>query len=368
MSTLSLSSAPAARERAEAAFYDRFGSVPEAMARAPGRVNLIGEHVDYNDGLVLPIALDLDVVVCARRRHDRALHVTSLEHDQIGIVKLGSSERPVGWIAYVAGLATLLEVQQGADLLVASDVPPGAGLASSAAFEVAVALSLLALERRSYPPEILAQLCRRAEQEWVGVQCGIMDQYASLCCRQGHALLLDCRSLEFQQVPIPETIRFAITDCGAKRELAASAYNDRVKECREAARQLGLTALRDAVGLAAINTLPAPLDKRARHVTSEIERTRTMAAALRAGDPSQCGALMNASHDSLRGDYEVSSAALDTLVEKARSVPGVLGARLTGAGFGGHALAMGAPFALRRLRREWTAMRAISAEGGAESF
>jgi galactokinase len=365
MTTLSLTNAPSARARAEAAFAERFARAPDVITRAPGRVNLIGEHVDYNDGLVLPFALDLDVVVCARRRHDRVLQVTSLERGQTEMTRLGAHERPAGWMQYVAGVAALLGVEQGADLVVASDVPTASGLASSAAFEVALALTLLALDGRNCEPETLAQLCRRAEQEWAGVQCGIMDQYATLLCRQGQALQLDCRTLEYQHVPIPDTVRFAIVDSGAQRELAASAYNARVHECAEAARQLGIARLRDA-GAAAVETLPAPFDKRARHVVTEIERTRRMSIALRAGELTQCGALMNASHDSLRSDYEVSSDALDRLVEKARAVPGVLGARLTGAGFGGYALALTAPLALRRLRTEWTGMRAVLPAAGAE--
>jgi galactokinase len=339
--------------------------VPDAIARAPGRINLIGEHVDYNDGLVLPFAINLDVVVCARRRAQRTLNVTSLEKAERASIHLDARTRPAGWAAYAAGVAALLELQQGADLVVASDVSEGAGLASSAAFEVAVALALLALQGRSMAPADVAQLCRQAELEWAGVRCGVMDQFAVLLGQEAHALLLDCRTLEYEHVAIPESARFAIADTGNSRKLAASAYNTRVHECLAAAQQLGVNSLRDVTSVSAADVLPVPLNNRARHVISEIERTRRTAAALRTGDLEQCGSLMNASHESLRRDYDVSSAALDTLVERARTVPGVLGARLTGAGFGGHAIALTAPLALRRLRSEWSALRAVAPAGGA---
>jgi galactokinase len=360
-----LSALPAARARAEAAFGECFAATPDVIARAPGRVNLIGEHVDYNDGIVLPMAIDLDVVVCARRRSDHVLYVASLERGETGTIHLNATERPRGWPAYVAGIAAVLRIESGADLVVASDVPQAAGLSSSAAFEAAVALALLALERRELDRTELAQQCRRAEHEWAGVSCGIMDQLAVLCCREAHALLLDCRTLDFEHVPIPEAVRMAITHEGSSRELAASGYNARVQECREAARLLGVAALRDVASAAALDVLPAPLDRRARHVISEIERTRRLAAALRAGNVLQCGALMNASHESLRHDFEVSTSNLDGLVERARAVPGVLGARLTGAGFGGHALAFTVPLALRRLRAAWPSMRPVTPAPGA---
>ncbi|MGH7459585.1 MAG: galactokinase, partial [Longimicrobiales bacterium] len=179
------------------------------------------------------------------------------------------------------------------------------------------------------------------------------------------ALLLDCRTLTYEHVAIPESARFAIADTGASRALATSAYNTRVHECLTAAQQLGVTALRDVTSINTTDALPAPLNSRARHVVSEIERARRMAAALRTSDLEQCGSLMNASHESLRRDFEVSSPALDNLVERARTVPGVLGARLTGAGFGGHAIALTAPLALRRLRSEWVQLRAVAPAHGA---
>lgn len=369
MSSVHLSIAAPARERAESAFHDRFGTSPDVITRAPGRVNLIGEHVDYNLGMVLPFAIDLDLVVCARRRPDRTLQVASLEREDSGSLQLGATrERPTGWLAYVAGVAALLGIERGADLIIGSDLPQAAGLSSSAALEVAVALALLALERRSLGPRDIARLCRQAELEWAGVQCGVMDQYAVLLARAGHALLLDCRTGDFEHVPIPQAVRLALVESGTTRALAVTAYNVRVLECRQAAHELGVDSLREVTSTLATDALAEPLNRRARHVVSEIERTRRMAAALRADNLEHCGALMNASHESLRRDYEVSSAALDSLVERARAVPGVLGARLTGAGFGGCAIALTAPLALRRLRNEWTGMREVVPAEGAEQI
>ncbi len=334
-------------DRAEALFRERFGTRPDVIARAPGRVNIIGEHVDYNDGLVLPIAIDLYLVVCARRRADNVIQVHSAELNQTVTLQPGTDHRNQGWSSYVAGVAELVHRAggdlTGADLIVVSDLPQGGGLSSSAALEAASALALMALGRVALPPERIATLCRAAEHEWAGVQCGIMDQYAVLLARENHALLLDCQSLEYEHVPIPREAHFVILDSGASRELAQSAYNIRVAECHRAATLLGVASLRDldATHLDELLTrLPDPLDRRVRHVVTETARVQQAADALRRGELNDCGALMSQSHESLRDDYEVSSPALDAVVAGAERVQGVLGCRLTGAGFGGFAIAL----------------------------
>jgi galactokinase len=310
-------------------------------------VNIIGEHTDYNDGLVLPMAIDMELVVCARARADRILAVTSTDLSQTREFNPEAAQKPVGWLSYIAGVQALLEAATGplggADLVIASDIPRGSGLSSSAALEAGTALALLALAGRTMPGERIAELCREAEHEWAGVQCGIMDQYACLLGHAGHALLIDCRTLTHTQVPVPPDARFVIAGSGNNRVLAASAYNLRVAECAHAAGLLRVASLRDVRPDRAdslIAELPEPLGRRARHVVTEIDRTVRAAAALRADDLRTCGALMNASHESLRDDYDVSSDALDTLVETARALPGVCGSRLTGAGFGGYAITL----------------------------
>ena len=329
-----------ARQRAESAFRRIFGHPPEAAARAPGRVNLIGEHVDYNEGLVLPVAIDLDVVACARARADGMLVVHADDLGQTSTLQIDAADA-AGWAAYVVGVAALLQSAgvpvPGADIAFAGDIPLGAGLSSSAALEAAIALAVLRLGNAAMEPLQIAQLCREAESRWAGVSCGIMDQFAALLSRADHAMLLDCRSLETRFIPWPPSVAIVVTDSSVSRELAASAYNDRVRECADAARHLGVATLRDAdTGLlAARDHLPETLFRRARHVITEIARARSFAAALQAGELERCGELLNQSHASLRDDYEVSSPQLDKLVAIAQSMPGVLGSRLTGAGFGG---------------------------------
>jgi galactokinase len=329
-----------ARQRAESAFRRIFGNQPEAVARAPGRVNLIGEHVDYNDGLVVPVAIELDVVVCARARADGVLVVHADDLGQTSTLEIDADDAS-GWAAYVVGVAALLQAAgvlvPGADIAFAGDIPLGAGLSSSAALEAAMALALLRLGNAEMEPLHIAQLCREAESRWAGVSCGIMDQFAALLSRADHAMLLDCRSLETRFIPWPPSVAIVVIDSGVSRQLAASAYNERVRECAAAAQQLGVPALRDAdtALLAASDHLPETLFRRARHVITEIGRTRSFGASLQAGELQRCGELLHQSHASLRDDYEVSSPQLDTLVAITQSIPGVLGSRLTGAGFGG---------------------------------
>lgn len=328
-----------ARERAIRRFRQLAGTEPTVVARAPGRVNLIGEHTDYNDGFVLPAAVDVDLVVCGRARSDGMIRITSADARIDVRFPVGGPSR-ARWAQYVAGVAALLAeavgARGGAELVLASDVPSGVGLSSSAALEVATARALLQLANAELPIRDIVALCRRAELEWAGVHCGVMDQAVVAMGRAGHGLLLDCRSLHVEPVPIPDSAALLVVDSGADRSLAGSAYNDRVRECAEAAALLGVANLRDAAGSAIESaTLPELLMRRARHVVTENARTLAFANALRTGDLVTCGALMNASHASLRDDYEVSSPALDRLMQAAVETNGVHGAKLTGAGFGG---------------------------------
>jgi galactokinase len=307
--------------------------------RAPGRVNLIGDHTDYNDGFVLPLAVDLDCVVAARPA--AAVRVRSLETgDAVELAADGSSE-PAGvrpaWGRYVAGvvreLAALGRPSAGLDAVLASEVPIGSGLSSSAALEVAIALALSRVAGWEAPPRALAEACRRAEELASEVPCGIMDQLASLCGREGCALLVDCRSLDVRPVALPAELGVLVVHSGVARALDASAYAERRRACEELARRLGLPALRDAT---AGEVAGEPLG---RHVVSESARVLAAARALEEGDGDELGHLLSASHASLRDDFRVSTPELDVLVAELERA-GALGARLTGAGFGGCVVAI----------------------------
>ncbi|HZP57577.1 MAG TPA: galactokinase [Dehalococcoidia bacterium] len=334
-----------------AAFRRAFGRAPEGIAEAPGRVNLIGEHVDYNDGLVLPFAIDRSVICAWAPGATGAVRAHSLEFGETAAIALDEPEAPPGgWAAYVRGVACALRDARHSvrplDLAVAGDVPQGAGLSSSAALAVAVAGAFREAGRLDLDDVALALLCQRAENAYVGVQCGIMDQFASALCRAGHALLIDCRTLVHDQIPLRLAragLAVAIVNSGVSRELASSAYNERRRECVEAVAELRarlgrpeLASLRDvrAEEMARVDVDSTPL-RRARHVVGEIARVREGVEALRADDFAAFGRLMRASHASLRDDYAVSSAELDLLVELADARDYVLGSRLTGAGFGG---------------------------------
>jgi len=338
----------------EETFRRHFGVPPEVVVLSPGRVNLIGEHTDYNEGWVLPAALDLGTAVAARRRPDGRLRTVALRlaaTDEVALAELRPPRGPT-WSRYVRGVAALLLeagcVFPGADLLIDGDLPLEAGLSSSASLELGVALALAALAGCSIERRALARLGQQAEHDFAGVPCGIMDQMAVALGRAGHALLLDCRTLEIEPVPFPPEARLLIVDSGVPRSLAASAYRERRAECEEAVRRLQalypqVRALRDVTPemlAEAQAALPENLRRRARHVVNENRRVLDSVAALRSGDLEAFGRLMDASHESLRGDFEVSGPELDLLVECARRMPGVWGARLTGAGFGGSIIAL----------------------------
>ncbi|MFB6173132.1 MAG: galactokinase [Halobacteriales archaeon] len=342
-------------ERVVGAFRDRFGDAPAAHAVAPGRVNLVGGHVDYNDGLVLPVVIDRATVAAARPREDGVLRVRTLTLEDEVAVSVG--EVPGGWGAYVAGTAAVLaeaaDADVGADLVVGGDMIVGAGLSSSAALELAVAGALDAVHGLGLDRERLAELCWRAENEEVGMACGIMDQLTCAVARAGHALRLDCRTREVEHVPIEDrAARLLVVDTNVKHELTDSKYNERVSECHEAVAQLDAVldkrvgALRDVTPgevEAHADDLAPTAHRRARHVTTEIERVEAAVGALREGDVERVGALMRESHRSLREDYAVSCAELDAVVGILDDRPGVFGARMVGGGWGGSVVALVAP-------------------------
>ena len=329
-------------------FQQHYGIHPHVIVRAPGRVNLIGEHTDYNDGFVFPVAIDRATCVAARPRTDRMVRVMAAdlhEEDLFSIDQIERSNR--AWHNYIRGVVLALRTAghtlSGADMLIASDVPRGAGLSSSAALEVAIAYTFQVLNRLNILGEELALLAQGAENTFVGVQCGIMDQLIAVFGRADHALLIDCRDLTYRAVPLPLSVAVVVCDSHIARTLAASAYNQRRQECDAAVRALqqwypGIRALRDVSEdqLAAHqHELPEPLRARARHVVSENRRALQGAAALESGDIATFGRLMNESHASLRDDYQVSLPDIDHLVTTAQSLAGCYGSRLTGAGFGG---------------------------------
>jgi galactokinase len=329
-------------------FAELYGSSP-AIYRAPGRVNLIGEHTDYNEGFVMPAALNLYTYVGVSPRADRRLQVYSANLKEKCELDLDSIHpgRSGHWSDYVRGVAGVLQSAghklHGADLAIASDVPLGSGLSSSAALEVSTAWALLSNSQMSATPIDVAQMCQKAEHVYAETRCGIMDQFISCHGRSGHALMLDCRSLEFKVLPIPSDVRLMVCNTMVKHEHASGEYNTRRRECEEGVRALaealpGIRALRDVTvdelekhreGLSPV------IYKRARHVVTENERVKKAAHVLEAGDVTAFGRLMADSHCSLRDDYEVSAAELDLMVELASGQVGVYGARMTGGGFGG---------------------------------
>jgi galactokinase len=341
---------PALRAR----FRGLFKAPPARVAFAPGRVNLIGDHTDYNDGFVLPMAIERGVAVAFRARSDRLLRAHSVAFAETRELKLDKIERKAkpDWLAYLAGVAWSLEQAghrlTGLDLMVEADLPIGAGLSSSAAFEVAAARAFCDAAGIAWDPVAMAKLCRAAENDFVGVSCGLMDQYAAAASVEGCALLLDCRSVEAVPVPIPGDTIFVVMDTGARRTLVSSAYNDRLRECAAALEQLrgldpGLRSLRDVTPEkleAARERLDPVLFRRASHVVAEIQRPAAMAQALARGDLEAAGRLMDESHASLRDLYEVSSPELDLVCRLARGHRGCYGTRMTGAGFGGCAVAL----------------------------
>jgi galactokinase len=329
-------------------FEELYGTGPRIF-RAPGRVNLLGEHTDYNEGFVMPAAVGFSTYVAVAPRPDRKLVICSdefpgkfeFELDQLPEQRTGK------WCDYVVGVAVILtdcgHRLPGANVLVHGEVPIGAGLSSSAAIEVASALALLSLDGGLLPLPEIARLCQRAENSFIGARVGIMDQFVSCMGRAGHALLLDCRSLEFQLVPLPADIELVVCNTMVKHDVAASEYNTRRAECEEGVRYFAkldpaVRALRD-VSVELLDQhardLPDTIRKRCTHVVHENLRTTDAARSLAKGDLEHMKRLMRESHDSLRDLYEVSCRELDIMVDAAKDLPGFCGGRMTGGGFGG---------------------------------
>ena len=329
-------------------FETYFNAKPDFIVRAPGRVNLIGEHTDYNDGFVLPMAIDHAVWLALRPRTDGQVRLFSLDLEADEAFELNSLAKGEGWLEYPKGIA--YELQKfgysltGFDAIMTGDVPRGAGLSSSAAVELAVARAFSAVSGFAWDAPKMAKISQKAENEWVGVNCGIMDQMASAACHEGHALFLDCRSLEIQHAPLPKSVSIVILDTSTRRGLVDSAYNERRTQCEEAAHWFGVKALRD-VCLEDFNKknkdgLDENVVKRARHIITENARVLEAVEVMKDGNIKRLGELFNASHESLRDDFEVTNDALNIMVECAREQESCYGARMTGAGFGGCAVAL----------------------------
>lgn len=369
------------QEQLTTQFQQRFGTAPRLFS-APGRVNLIGEHTDYNEGFVLPLAIDRRTYVAAAKRADRRVRVFASDLGEAVEFELGPELRPTApgrWSNYVRGVAACLEQAGhtlcGADLLIASEVPLGAGLSSSAALEAAVGYALLRLSEQTCNLLDLALILQRAEHEFAGTQCGVMDQYIACLGQAGHALLIDCRTLTHEAVPLDlREARIVVCNSRVKHELAAGEYNTRRAECNEGVRRLaqhlpGIQSLRDVTAeefdqVAAV--LPDAIRRRCNHIITENERVTLAVEALKRGELAFFGKLLYASHESLRHDYEVSCRELDLLVEIAQRAPGVYGARLTGGGFGGCTLNLVAADKvadfIEKIRQEYLAATGLTPE------
>jgi len=331
------------------AFQAAYGDAPQFIVRAPGRVNLIGEHTDYNDGFVLPMAIERAVWVALRPRKDRSVEIHTLDFDEDVIrFPLDVKERKAPSPAeYIKGMSYMLGnagyALKGWEGVVKGDVPIGAGLSSSAALEMATAQAFAAVSGFDFDPPKMARLGQQVENEWIGVQSGIMDQMISAAGQAGSALLIDCRSLELDPAPLPPGTAVVIMDTGTRRGLVGSAYNERRQQCEAAAKYFGVPALRD-LDLETFESRMDELDdlprRRARHVVTENARTLQARDAMKAGDAIILGALMDGSHESMRDDFEISSDALNAMVEAARHQSVCYGARMTGGGFAGCAVAL----------------------------
>ncbi|MBL0924382.1 MAG: galactokinase [Sphingomonadaceae bacterium] len=338
----------ALKDRVTSAFASAHGHAPMLVARAPGRVNLIGEHTDYNDGFVLPCAIGPSTMVAASPRADREVRIVAADFDNavdtFNLDTIVQSDQ--GWANYVRGTVDALQkagfALGGAHIAIAGNLPKGAGLSSSASLEVAVGQAMLALAKTEIDRTLLAQVAQAAECDFVGTKCGIMDQLISAQGKEGHALLIDCRNLALNDVRVPDNIAIVIVHSGVTRGLVEGHYNERRRQCEVAAARMGVTALRDAApAMLADADLDPITRKRAWHVITENSRTLAAAEALAAADLAELGRLMAESHASMRDDFEITVPAIDSLVSLMQSAIGNSGgARMTGGGFGGACVAI----------------------------
>jgi galactokinase len=348
--------------RAETCFKDIFDYKPECFFQAPGRVNLIGEHTDYNDGYVLPVAINFHTVVAAAKRQDRSVRIVAA--DYASEMDVFSLDEPIvkleapRWANYIRGVVRGLQDRGynigGVDIAISGNIPQGSGLSSSAALEVVVGQTLKSMFGLAISQTDIALVGQEAEHSFVGTRCGIMDQLVSVKGSKDHALLIDCRSLESNPIPIPKDISILIVDSNVNRGLVDSEYNSRREQCEEAARLLGVKALRD-ISLSDLekrkSELPMEVAKRARHVVSENERTLAAADALTASNLKQLSKLMAESHRSMRDDFEISVPAVDLIVDTISSVVGEQGGvRMTGGGFGGCVVALLSPHLIQDVK------------------
>jgi galactokinase len=329
-------------------FLDEYGGDPVWITRSPGRINIIGEHTDYNDGFVLPMAINYATWVALKPREDRQVLITALDMGEKLKFSLDQFDRGGGgWQEYITGVAWALSEAghqlNGWEGVVSGNVPIGAGLSSSASLELALARAFALVSDLEWDPVQMAQLCQKAENHWVGISSGIMDQLISAKGKKENALLIDCRSLKTQQIPLPKKTQIVILDTATRRGLVDSAYNERRDQCEAVACYFDVKALRDVtldqleMEYGRLNML---LYNRARHVVSGNQRVLDAVEALKAGDVPALGKLMNESHASMRDDFEISREEMDQMVTIAQSQPGCYGARMTGGGFGGCAIAL----------------------------
>ena len=333
-------------------FQTIFSAEPTFIIQSPGRVNLIGEHTDYNDGFVLPMAIDRAIFLALRPISQPQVSVYSLDYEEWAVIELGNLTKKTGhWSDYVQSMAWILQqngvLLQGWEGVVQGTIPRGAGLSSSAAFQLAIGRAFVEVSGMMWEPKSMAKMAQSAENSWIGVQSGIMDQLICAMGQANHALLLDCRSLATRFVPLPlEKMSVVVLDTGTRRGLVDSAYNERRLQCERVARQLGVAALRDVSADSLVekrSQIEAVAYRRAHHVVTENERVLQAVTALESADLIEFGRLINASHASLRDDFAVSTSALDEMVDLAQAHSACFGARMTGAGFGGCAVAFVSP-------------------------
>ncbi len=327
-------------------FKEKFGEEPKYIVRAPGRVNLIGGHTDYNDGFVMPMAIERSIWIALRPRFDNLVKIYSVNNQEWGEFELANIEKESGWLEYIKGLAFYLQVAAYSlntwEGVIYGDIPRGAGLSSSAALELVSARAFFEVSNFTWDAKEMALISQKVENDWLGLNSGIMDQLVVATAKKGFVSVIDCRSLETKNYPI-QNVAVVIMDTNTRRGLVDSKYNERFAQCQEAAKLLGIKTLRD-ISLKEFeektSLLPAVLEKRARHVISENERVIAATKALENSDYKKFGQLMLASHKSLENDFEVSSKALNIMVACALEQDSCYGARMTGAGFGGCAVAL----------------------------